>query len=90
MTKWQIKFDEIAKKALSKLNHHQQSLIRNYLYIRIVSLEHPKLTGKALSANKKGYWRYRVDKFRIICKIEEDKLIILIVKMAKRDFVYED
>ncbi len=79
MTKWQIKFDEIAKKALSKLNHQQQSLIRNYLYIRIVSLEHPK-----------GYWRYRVDKFRIICKIEEDKLIILIVKIAKRDIVYED
>jgi mRNA-degrading endonuclease RelE of RelBE toxin-antitoxin system len=33
MTKWQIKFDEIAKKALSKLSHQQQSLIRNYLYI---------------------------------------------------------
>ena len=40
--------------------------------------------------NKKGYWRYRVDKFRIICKIEEDKLIILIVKIAKRDVIYED
>ncbi len=90
MTKWQIKFDEIAKKVLSKLIHQHQSLIRNYLYIRILSLDHPKLTGKALSANKKGYWRYRVDKFRIICKIEENKLIILIIKIAKRDVIYDN
>ena len=83
MVKWKVVFSQTGEKELSKLSHQQQSLIRKYLYIRIVSLEHPKLTGKALSANKKGYWRYRVDKFRIICKIEEDKLIILIVKIAK-------
>jgi len=46
--------------------------------------------GKALRGNKKGLWRYRVDKFRIICKLEEDKLVILVVKIAKRDVVYED
>ena len=54
MSKWQTKFDEIANRELSKLSHQQQSLINNYLYIRIVILERPKLTRKALSANKKG------------------------------------
>lgn len=46
--------------------------------------------GKALRNNKKGLWRYRVDKFRIICKLEEEKLIILVIAIAKRDVVYED
>jgi len=90
MTRWNIVFDEVAKKELKKLDHQTRSLIKNFLYTRILTLNHPKLSGKALSSNKKGYWRYRVDKFRIICKIEENKLIVLIVKIAKRDVIYED
>jgi mRNA interferase RelE/StbE len=90
MTKWQIVFSRTGEKELEKLSHQSQSLIRSFLYTRILELNHPKQSGKALSANKKGYWRYRVDKFRIICKLEEDKLVILIVKIAKRDVVYED
>ena len=90
MTKWQIVFSRTGEKELEKLSHHSQSLIRSFLYTRILELNHPKQSGKALSANKKGYWRYRVDKFRIICKIEEDKLVILIVKIAKRDVIYDD
>ena len=90
MTKWQIVFSRTGEKELGKLSHQSQSLIRNFLYTRILELNHPKQSGKALSANKKGYWRYRVDKFRIICKLEESKLVILIVKIAKRDVVYEN
>ena len=90
MVKWKVVFSQTGEKELSKLSHQQQSLIRSYLYTRVLGLEHPKLFGKALRNNKKGLWRYRVDKFRIICKIEEDKLIILIVKIAKRDVIYED
>ena len=90
MTKWKIVFSRTGEKELKKLGRQSQSLIRNFLYTRILELNHPKQSGKALSANKKGYWRYRVDKFRIICKLEEDKLVILIIKIAKRDVVYED
>lgn len=90
MTRWNIIFDEVAKKALKKLDHQTQYLIKNFLHTRILTLDHPKQSGKALSNNKKGYWRYRVDKFRIICKIEDDKLVVLIVKIAKRDVLYED
>ena len=90
MVKWKVVFSQTGEKELSKLSHQQQSLIRSYLYTKVLGLEHPKLFGKALRKNKKGLWRYRVDKFRIICKLEEDKLIILVVAIAKRDVVYED
>jgi mRNA interferase RelE/StbE len=90
MVKWKVVFSQTGEKELSKLSHQQQSLIRSYLYTKVLGLEHPKLFGKALRNNKKGLWRYRVDKFRIICKLEEDKLIILVVAIAKRDVVYED
>lgn len=90
MVKWKVVFSQTGEKELSKLSHQQQSLIRSYLYTKVLGLEDPKLFGKALRKNKKGLWRYRVDKFRIICKLEENKLIILIVAIAKRDVVYED
>lgn len=90
MVKWKVVFSQTGEKELSKLSHQQQSLIRSYLYTKVLGLEHPKLFGKALRNNKKGLWRYRVDKFRIICKLEENKLIILVVAIAKRDVVYED
>lgn len=90
MVKWKVVFNQTGEKELSKLSHQQQSLIRSYLYTKVLGLEHPKLFGKALRNNKKGLWRYRVDKFRIICKLEENELIILVVAIAKRDVVYED
>lgn len=90
MNNWKIKFDIKAKKMFYKLPLNIQETILDYLYNRILTLDHPKLFGKALIGKKKGLWRYRVEKFRIICKIEEDKLIVLVVKVAKRNIVYED
>lgn len=90
MTCWKIEFDTKAQKQFEKLDKQSQRNLQSYLNVNILSLEHPKLTGKALSGNKKGLWRYRVDKFRIICKLGYDKLIILVIKIAKRDVIYED
>jgi mRNA interferase RelE/StbE len=90
MSKWQIKFTPRAEKKFFKLSSDTQRSVLDYLYNRILKLDSPKLFGKPLSFNKKGLWRYRVDKFRIICDLQEDKLVVLIVKIAKRDVVYED
>ena len=89
MVYWKIEFDTKAQKQFDKLDKQSQKKVQSYLK-DILNLEHPKLFGKALRNNKQGLWRYRVDKFRIICKLEENKLIILIVAIAKRDVVYED
>lgn len=87
---WTIRYNSVADKDLGKLNPQFRKIIKTYLDNKVLKLKHPKQLGKGLVGKKKGLWRYRVDKFRIICKIEEDKLIILIVKIAKRDVVYED
>jgi mRNA interferase RelE/StbE len=90
MSKWQIKFTPRAEKKFFKLSSDTQKSVLDYLYNRILKLDNPKLFGKSLSFSKKGLWRYRLDKFRIICKLEEDKLVVLVVAVAKRDVVYED
>jgi mRNA interferase RelE/StbE len=87
---WKIEFEDQAAKQFLKLDKQSQKQLRTYLNTKILKLEHPKLSGKALGSNKKGLWRYRMDKFRIICKLEEETLVILVVKIAKRDVVYND
>ena len=90
MVYWKIKFKSKAEKQLNNLDKQSKQKIQTYLNERILNLNHPKESGKALSRNKKGLWRYRVDKFRILCKLEENNLVILVLKIAKRDVVYED
>ncbi len=87
---WIIKIDDKCKKELKKLQIQSRNLIKRYLYNRILKLEHPKQAGKALRSRLKGLWRYRVDKFRIICRIEEEQLVILVIEIGKRDEVYDD
>jgi len=87
---WKIEFKLKAEKELNKLDKQSKQEIQRYLNKAVLKLEHPKLLGKALRYNLKGCWRYRVNKFRIVCELHEDKLVVLIVKIAKRDVVYED
>ena len=35
--------------------------------------------GKALEGSLQGFWRYRVGKFRIICKIDNNKMYVIII-----------
>ncbi len=85
---WKIEFDVSAVKEFKKLDKNSQILIRNYLKDKVLTADHPTDLGKPLRHDKVGLWRYRIDKFRIICSIENDRLTILVLKVAKRDEVY--
>ena len=86
---WKIQIDNSCEKTLSKLDKQSQTLIVNYLK-KITNQSNPKNLGKPLRNRLKGLWRYRVNKFRIICRIRDKELIILVLKIAKRDIIYND
>jgi mRNA interferase RelE/StbE len=86
---WQIEFSRDAERQLSKLDTQKQKLIRNYLKYRVSSLDHPTLLGKALQHDLKGCWRYKVGKLRIICSIENNELIVLVIAIGSRDKIYD-
>lgn len=44
----------------------------------------PENFGKPLSGNLKGYFRLRVDFFRVIYKIKKEEIIVLVVKIGLR------
>ncbi|VFB17191.1 Toxin RelG [Urinicoccus massiliensis] len=85
---YRLLYTEKAKKVLSKLDKYTQKLIVKYMR-DVEALDEPRYRGKALSANLRGYWRYRVGDYRIICKIEDEELIILVIDIDHRKKIYK-
>lgn len=55
----------------------------------IAKLEDPRVRGKSLTGNLAGVWRYRVGDYRILCDIDDGRLVILVVDVAHRREVYK-
>ena len=86
---WSIRFTKAADKSLRKLDKIVSLKIFNTLE-EIAKLDDPRTRGKALQYNMGGLWRYRVGDYRIICSIENNELVILIIDIEHRSKVYKN
>jgi mRNA interferase RelE/StbE len=87
---WQIEFTPAAEKQLAKIDRQSAQRIVNFLRERIATAEDPRRHGKALKGVLREFWRYRVGHHRIICRIEDDRLLVLVVRVAhQREFYRE-
>ena len=86
---WAIEFDEAAKKELAKLVPQVARRLLDFLTQRVISLKDPRSFGQALKGSKLGeFWKYRVGDFRIIAKIQDQKMIILVLRIGNRREIY--
>ena len=85
--KWTIKFKPKAAKEFDKLDRTIQVRIMRFLEERAVL--DPKAYAEPLKGTFKGLWRYRVGDYRIIVDILEEELVIAVLRVAKREDVYE-
>ena len=79
-----------AEKTLKKLYKSDKVIanrIRDTLR-EIETLEDPHQKVKALTGNLNGLWRYRVGDYRLICSIENQKLIVVVIDINHRKEVY--
>lgn len=84
---WRIEVDKDVQRAMKKLDRQVAKRITSKLR-EISQLEDPRSMGKALVGNMAGLWRYRVGDYRIVCDIEDDVLLVLVVDVAHRSEVY--
>jgi mRNA interferase RelE/StbE len=86
---WTIEVDERAARQLGKLDRTDALRIRNFLRDRLATLDDPRQLGKALQGSKLGnLWRYRVGDFRIICDLQDTRLVVLVVGVGNRRDIY--
>ena len=86
---WIVEFDDAATKELRNLDKQAQGEILRYFRERIATDEDPRRFGKPLSRELAGLWRYRVRNYRMICNIEDDKLVVLVLRIGHRKDIYE-
>jgi mRNA interferase RelE/StbE len=85
---WQIELTESAAKTLRKLDKPVAGKITQFLRERVMPHDDPRVSGKALTGPLGGLWRYRVGDMRIICEIQDDRLLILVIDIGNRREVY--
>ena len=85
---WTIEVTETAKKSLGKLDRATAKRIRDFLRLRLAELDNPRQLGKPLHGSFDNYWSYRVGDYRILCDLQDNKLIVLVVEIGHRSDVY--
>lgn len=86
---WTVEIGEFAESQLMKLDRPVRERILNYLNDRIEGCKDPRHFGEALKGDKLGLWRYRVGDFRIICQLQQERLVILAIAIGHRSKIYK-
>ena len=87
---WTIKYSDDAAETLVKLSKRDKptaARIIDYMD-EVATLDDPRSRGKALTGNLARFWRYRVGDYRVICDIEDGRLIVSVVDIDHRSRVY--
>ena len=87
---WKIEYDEAAVRDLKKLDPQIQGEILDYMDKRVARADDPRSFGKPLRHSKFGLWRYRLRDYRIICQLQQTKLVVLVVAIGHRSSIYDD
>lgn len=85
---WTVEWDDRARRELRRLDCQIQREILRYFRERIINEESLRRFGKSLRHGLQGLWRYRVGGYRVICKIEDHRLVVLVLAVGHRSTVY--
>ena len=72
-----------------KLDTYTQRMIKAWIIKNLVGCINPRVRGKGLEANRSGQWRYRIGDYRLICQIQDERLVILALTIGHRRNVYD-
>lgn len=81
---WKIEFEPRVENDLNKLDRQAQKHILDYFEHRIAPLDDVRVYGKALRSQFSGLWRYRIGDYRAICRIEDEAVKVLVLRVGHR------
>jgi mRNA interferase RelE/StbE len=85
----ELSVSESADRELGKLDAQQAKRILRFLHQRVAKLDDPRSIGEALHGSRLGeFWKYRLGDYRLIGKIEDDRLVVLVLRVGQRKEIY--
>ncbi len=87
---WDYRLEAGALRDLRRLGPSVRSEIIGHLDQRVRGAADPRQFGKPLRRDLKGYWRYRVRNYRVLCRLEDRVLIVVVVAVGHRSTIYDE
>jgi len=85
---WDLQVRDSARKSLDKMDKAMARRILERLDERVLKQDNPKQYAKPLRHGMLGFWRLRVENYRVIFRIVEDEKIIDVTRISHRKDVY--
>lgn len=86
---YSVELAESADRELDKLDAQHRKRILKFLHERVAKLDDPRSIGEALRGSQLGeFWKYRVGAYRLVTKIQDDRLIVLVLRIGHRREIY--
>jgi mRNA interferase RelE/StbE len=86
---WKAELSATAERELTKRDPQHSQRILRFLQEQVAKLDDPRSLGKALQGSRIGeFWKYRLGDYRLICKIEDERLLVLVLRIGHRKEIY--
>lgn len=85
---YRVEYSKKAQKQIKKLDKQIQRLLFGWIDKHLEGTDNPRSSGKGLTGDHANEWRYRIGDYRLICDIQDDKMIILALEFGHRKDVY--
>jgi mRNA interferase RelE/StbE len=86
---WSVEFLPVAERELRKIARPVRERLLLFLRDRIEGSDDPRRHGEPLRGPELGkYWKYRVGDYRMVCSIQDDRLVVVVVRVGHRREVY--
>jgi len=86
---WKVEFSATALKQLNKLDKTMSRRILKFLHERVERLDDARTIDGKLQGTLSEFWKYRVGDYRIICSLEDDRVIVLVLRIGHRSTIYK-
>jgi len=86
---WTVEISNIAEGQLRKLDRPIRERILDWLDDRIEGCKNPRHFGDSLKGDHAGFWRYRTGNYRVLCDIQDEKVVVLVLTIGHRRDVYK-
>jgi mRNA interferase RelE/StbE len=86
---WHLRYAPEAIRNLDSMDGQVSQRLVAYLNERVLLLEDPRMLGKALRGSKwGGCWRYRCGDYRIIVRLIDQEMVVMVLRAGNRKNVY--
>jgi mRNA interferase RelE/StbE len=85
---WSLELSPTAQRQLADLDKPVSKRILSFLYDRVIKLDDPRQLGERLHGTLSEFWRYRVGDYRIVCSIEHERLLVIVLRIGHRRDIY--